>query len=538
MKKHLFIAALCAFTAVSVLAGTFSAAAEEPAQVLNVYRNNEPATLDRVAPTIDEAGKYILNDTMEPLFRIQEGKTVEAGCESYEYDEETMTYTFTLRDNQWEDGVPVTAADYLYSFQRMVDPNTAYGYVSDLYCIENAEAINAGEMDVSELGVTAPDDKTLVLTLDEVTPAFLQVVPMFPQRQDFVESCGDSYGIDADKFLSCGPFRMTGWEHNSYIDLVKNDSYWDADNVKLQEVHVALTNDANTLYTSMLNGTLDYMETSKAEYVDEFKTMEDMTVTDIVKPTPGFIVFNCEDEVLSNVKVRQAISLAVQRELFTEVIYSGVAVPAYGLLSPAIGLNGVSFRDVAEEPLRAFAEEAGDPKELLIEGLTELGMDPDPSKLELTISQGSTTESANNQMAIFQQCIQDTLGITIVPDSTEWATFWNDCKAGDFQMGYLAWSGEVDISFLFNLFLSDSAQMPCFYYTDEYDEIVNKANRSTDDEERFQLYSEAEKMIVVDNCQIVPVYYQVTEGVLRSKVKGWDYNVFSTMGNKGVYIEE
>ena len=87
----------------------------------------------------------------------------------------------------------MTAADYLYSFQRMVDPNTAYGYVSDLYCIENAEAINSGEKDVSELGVTAPDDKTLVIKLNEVTPSFLEVVPMYPMRQDFVESCGDSY---------------------------------------------------------------------------------------------------------------------------------------------------------------------------------------------------------------------------------------------------------------------------------------------------------------------------------------------------------
>lgn len=540
MKKKFIAMVLCAAMAASSAMCTLPAMAEESAseQVLNVYKNNEPATLDRVAPTIDEAGKFILFDASEPLFRIVDGKTTESGCESYEYDEETLTYTFHLRENYWEDGVQVTAADYLYSFQRMVDPNTAYGYVSDIYCIENAEAINAGEMEVSELGVTAPDDMTLVVKLNEVTPAFLEVVPMYPQRQDFVESCGDSYGIDADKFLSCGPFKLTEWEHNSYINMVKNDTYWDAENVKLEQVNVALTNDSNTLYTSMLNGTLDYMQTTKAEYIQEFEGNDDLVITDEITPTVGFIVFNCEDEVMSNVKVRQAISASIARELFTEVIYSGISIPAYGLLSSANGINGVSLRDKAEEPLKAFIEEVGDPKELLIEGLTELGMDPDPSKLEVTLSMGSTSESSNNQMAIFQQCALEALGITVVPDQTEWATFWTDCKAGDYQMAFLAWSGEVDISFLFNLFLSDSAQMPCFYYTEEYDEIVNKANRSTDDEERFQLYAEAEKLITVDQCQLAPVFYTVYKDVLRSKVKGWDYNVFSTAGHKGVYIEE
>lgn len=112
--------------------------------------------------------------------------------------------------------------------------------------------------------------------------------------------------------------------------MVKNENYWDAANVKLEQVNVALTNDSNTLYTSMLNGTLDYMQTSKSEYIDEFEGRDDVVVSDNVTPTLGFIVFNCEDEVMSNVKVRQAFSLAMNRELFTEVLYNGLFLPAYG----------------------------------------------------------------------------------------------------------------------------------------------------------------------------------------------------------------
>jgi oligopeptide transport system substrate-binding protein len=536
MKKRLAAVMLTVSMAVSSAACTLPVMADEAAeQVLNISLTNEPATLDRVAATIDESGKSVLYDASEPLFRIEDGITVEAGCESYEYDEDTMTYTFTIRENYWEDGVQVTAYDYLYSFQRMVDPDSAYGYVSDLYCIENAEAINAGEMDISELGVTAPDDTTLVVQLNEVTPAFLEVVPMYPQRQDFVEACGDSYGIDADQFLSCGPFKVAEWEHNSYITLVKNDSYWDADNVQLEQINIALSNDANTLYTSMLNGTLDRMRTTSTEYIQSFENDDSFVITDVETANLVFMVINCEDEVMSNLKVRQAFSAATARELYSQLIYNGIATPAYGLLSSAMGINGVAFRDKVEEPLKSFIEETGDPKELLIEGLTELGMDPDPSNLEVTISVGSTT--SDTSMALLQETYKEALGVTIVPDATEWATFWSDCKAGDYQIGFLSWTSEVDISFLFNLFLSDSAQMPCFYYTTEYDDIVNQANKSMDDEERFALYAEAEKMIMVDQCQIIPICYYTTKEVLRSDVKGWDYNIFSTAGHKGVYIE-
>lgn len=531
MKK---LIALIVCMALVLSIGMTAFAAE---QVLKVYRTNEPATLDRVAPTIDEAGKYILFDASEPLFRINEGATVPAGCESYTYDEAAMTYTFVIRDNWWQDGVQVTAQDYLYSFQRMVNPNTAYGYVSDLYCIENAEAINAGQMDVAELGVTAPDAKTLVIKLNESTPAFLEVVPMYPQRQDFVEACGDAYGSDADKFLSCGPFVLTQWEHNVQAVLVKNEKYWDAANVKLDTVTVMFNSDASTLFNSMQNGGLDYMETSNQDYINDFESNAAFNVVSRTTPTLTFVLFNCEDPVMSNVKVRQAFSLAIDREMYTEMLYYGMHQPAFGLCSPAIGINGVALRDVVPEALAEMAETV-DPRELLIEGLKELGLDPNPAKLKVEFSMGGTSAGSNNQMAMYQAMWEETLGVTVVPDQTEWASFWTDCKQGAFQMGTLAWSGEVDISFLFNLFLSDSRQMPCFYYTKEYDEIVTKANKSTDPAERLQLYGEAEKLIMVDYCSIAPVVYQNQKAVLRSNVKGWDFNVFSTMGHKNVYIED
>ncbi|MBQ9325205.1 MAG: peptide ABC transporter substrate-binding protein [Clostridia bacterium] len=506
-------------------------------QEITVYRTNEPTTLDRVAATIDEAGKFILWDASEPLFRIEEGATVLSGAESYSYDEATMTYTFTLRDNKWQDGVKVTAQDYLYSFQRMVDPKNAYGYISDIYCIVNAEDIYAGKMDVSELGVSAPDEKTLVIQLNEITPAFLEVVPLYPQRQDFVEAAGDAYGIDVDKFISCGPFKLTAWEHNSYLTLEKNDQYWDADNVKLDKVTVLITNDAEAQYSAMLNGTLDYCRFTSSNYINTFLNDDRFQVEDAVLPTLTFVLFNGNDDLLKNAKIRQALSLAIDREFFVEAMYEGIYPPAYGLLSSAIGINGVALRDVAEEPVKALAEANPDPKALFIEGLTELGMDPDPSKITLTfsISSGATTDDT---IALYQAMWGETLGVNVVADVSEWASFWSDCKAGDFQIGTLAWSGEVDISFLFNLFLTDSAQMPCFTYSSEFDELVIKANKSMDADERLALYAQAEKIMMADLAAIAPVCYRVQKDVLNSKIKGWDFNVFSTAGHRHVYLDD
>ena len=506
-------------------------------QTLTVFRTNEPATIDRVGTTIDEAGKFILFDASEPLFRINNGVVEASGCESYTYDEATMTYTFKLRENYWEDGVKVTAADYLYSFQRMVDPANAYGYISDLYCIVNAEAIYTGEKEISELGVTAPDEDTLVIQMNESNPAFLAVAPMYPQRQDFVEACGDSYGTDADKFISCGPFKLTAWEHNSYATLEKNPLYWDAENVQLETVTVLFSNDSNALYSAMLNGTLDYFETRDPDYIAAFEADSNFAVSDRVTAALVFVLFNCEDELLQNTKIRQALSLAIDRELFVDMMYSGLYTPAYSISSPAVTINGVSLRDFTTEPLKDFAESGVDPKQLFIEGLEELGLDPDPSKITLTFSISSST-TADDTIALYQAMWGETLGVNVEANISQWATFWSDCKAGDFQIGTLAWSNEVDMSFLYNLFLSNNAQMPCFYYTEEYDEIVNKANSSMDDNERLSLYAQAEKLITVDYASIAPLCYQVQKAVLRSNVKGWDYNVFSTMGHKNVYIEE
>ena len=530
MKKVL-AAVLC--LAMLLIAGGALAATQE----ITVFRANEPTTLDRVAATIDEAGKFILWDASEPLFRIIDGATTPSGAESYTYDEDTLTYTFTLRDNYWEDGVKVTAQDYLYSFQRMVDPSNAYGYISDIYCIVNAEEIYAGTKEVAELGVTAPDEKTLVVQLNAVTPAFLEVVPFYPQRQDFVESKGDAYGNDVANFLSCGPFKLTGWEHNSLLTLEKNDQYWDAENVKLEKVNVLISNDNNARYSAMLNGTLDYWETNDPDYIAHFEADDAFTTVDQYLPTLTFVLFNGQDELLQNTKIRQALSLAINREFFVEAMYKSVYPAAYGLTSSAIGINGVALRDVTPEPVRVLAEENPDPRALFIEGLEELGLDPDPSKITVTFSISSSA-TTDDTIALYQAMWGETLGINVVADVSEWASFWTDCKAGDFQIGTLAWSGEVDISFLFNLFLTDSAQMPCFTCSDEFDALVKKANQSTDADERLALYGEAEKIMMADLAAIAPVCYRVNKAVLRSNIKGWDYNVFSTAGHRYVYVED
>ena len=200
-------------------------------QYFNGYLGADPTTLDGVIGN-DNIGGGVLNNVMEPLTRLAEkdGKNIRegAGAESWESNEDGTVWTFHLRENTWSDGQPVKAQDYVYSIVRTLTPETGSPNSYLLTCVKNANAVLAGEMDPSELGVKAIDDKTVEFTLEQPTPYFLSLTDgriMQPQRQDIVEQYGESYGAEATNMVYCGPFKVESWMHNAEMVLVKNDSY-------------------------------------------------------------------------------------------------------------------------------------------------------------------------------------------------------------------------------------------------------------------------------------------------------------------------
>ena len=248
-------------------------------QYFNGYLSSEPTTLDSVTGN-DTYSSSILTNAMEPLTRLAEkdGENVREGAaaESWESNEDGTVWTFHLRDNKWSDGQPVTANDYVYAITRVLTPETGSPNSWLLTCVKNANAVLAGEMDPSELGVKAVDDKTIEFTLESSTPYFLALTDtrvMMPQRQDIVEQYGESYGAEASNMVYNGPFKLETWTHNSELILVKNDQYWDAENVNLQTINYKIMNDENTIFNSFTNGSIDSCGCGTPEWMQKFEAM-------------------------------------------------------------------------------------------------------------------------------------------------------------------------------------------------------------------------------------------------------------------------
>ena len=251
MKKKLVAALLVAAMALSLTAcggggkGSSGGGGGADAQQYNTYLATEPSTLDTIKGN-DMYGWEINKNTLEPLTRLVEkdGKQERegAGAESWEPNEDGTVWTFKLRDNKWSDGQAVTAADYAYGITRTLDPDA--GSPNSFFTapfIKNGQKVVNGEVGVEELGVKAVDDKTLEITLEAPTPYFMSITDTracYPVRQDIAEKYGETYGSELESLIFNGPFKVDSWTHNSEITLVKNDQYWDKDNVKLDNVVV------------------------------------------------------------------------------------------------------------------------------------------------------------------------------------------------------------------------------------------------------------------------------------------------------------
>jgi oligopeptide transport system substrate-binding protein len=336
-------------------------------QYFNGYLNSEPTTLDSVTGN-DSYSSSILTNSMEPLTRLAEkdGENVREGAaaESWESNEDGTVWTFHLRDNKWSDGQPVTANDYVYAITRVLTPETGSPNSWLLTCVKNANAVLAGEMDPSELGVKAVDDKTIEFTLESPTPYFLALTDtrvMMPQRQDIVEQYGESYGAEASNMVYNGPFKLETWTHNSELILVKNDQYWDAENVNLQTINYKIMNDENTIFNSFTNGSIDSCGCGTPEWMQKFEAMENVDYIHYTSPAVRFNFYNTKDELFQNANIRNAFTLALDREDIVEFGNRGFDFELFETIEivGTVGANSTGDDGVAAEQLKRVGDVGG-----------------------------------------------------------------------------------------------------------------------------------------------------------------------------------
>ncbi|SDW16827.1 peptide ABC transporter substrate-binding protein [Tepidimicrobium xylanilyticum] len=514
-------------------------------QYLNGYLVAEPSTLDPSKGS-DSYSNTVLNNVLEPLTRLEEDENLNnilapAGAERWDVNEDGTVWTFYLRDNKWSDGEPVTAHDYEYGIKRSLDPNTGSPYAYLLTPIKNAAAVNSGELPVDELGVKALDDKTLEITLEYSTPYFVQLTyqrVMLPQRKDIVEKYGDTYGTEPDTIVYNGPFILTEWIHNSELKFTKNSNYWDAENVKFENVSMKIISDENAIYNSLSNKSIDTASVGSPEWIEKFSSEDSLRHIEIINPSTFYLFFNTKDDVFENANIRKAFSLAIDRQELSNVIFHGIHEPAYGWVPPSISLGDQEYRSVVEGPLKKLAEENPDPKALLIKGLEELGMDTNPENLTVKISLGGTDQWFRTYGEYLQQMYNRNLGVNIEIEQLEWPIFNSNIMKGEFQIGYMGWGAEYnDPASMLSLLKSDSTAIATGWTNERYDELIDLAAAEMDDQKRLEYYREAENILLYEESVVAPSVYPKSNIFRYKYVHGLSATPFGTAGWKYGYTQ-
>lgn len=527
------------------------------AQTANLGLSYEPQFLDASRAT-DLYSSKVLQNTMcaltRPVFNGGSSEvTAQDGAEEITVSEDGLVWTFKLRDMKWSDGVPVRAQDYVYSILRTLDPNTASQYAFLLYPIKGAREYNESspenaEINKENVGVVAKDDKTLEITLGSTCAYFIQTTytkVFTPQRQDFVEKHGFDYGRDADKFLSCGPYTISEWKHNDEIVLKKNYDYWDEKNYPLEVVNLKIYSVINEEYTAFLAGKIDEINTVRDEdFEGIFNADPKIENNQVDIPSISYFLFNenkTTNSVMKNLKLRQAFSAAIDREeVINELYGTGLGKAAYNWIGDSFNLYpDLNYRSLAGMyPINTLKEKVGDPKATLIEGMEELGLGNDPSKLTLNYYMPSTSKELAEH---FKGQLEETLGCNINVNLSDWFQYIESVYAYEHDIAAQSWTADYnDPMTMLDMFRTGTEQSGTGMANAKYDALIMEANSLPveNNMDRIKLLAEAENILLIDECAVAPWAHRQNNEFKYTYLKNYQPSVFGALNLRGVYIDK
>ncbi|MFP3358103.1 peptide ABC transporter substrate-binding protein [Planococcus sp. SIMBA_143] len=481
-------------------------------QELRLTTGSGIPTMDSVLA--DDAVSFtMLNNAGEGLYRLDQQNTAIPAIASAEPEisEDGLTYTFKLRDANWSDGSPVTAHDFVFAWQRAADPETGstYGPYMMAGTIKNAAAIAEGKLDKSELGITAKDDQTLVVSLERPIPYFLSLMAFgtfYPQKEAYVTEHGDQYAVDSENLLSNGPFILANWDATAASwELEKNPEYWDAETVKLDKVEFNIVPDPGTGVNLYETG-----EADRAGLAGEFAMQyaEDEEVVRVLKPSVYYLQFNQEREgeptPLANPKLRKALALSFNKQDLADVVLANGSIPADFLVPTefTFDANNEDFRQLNGDMMEFNAEEA---KDLWAKGLEEEGL----TEVSLEYLSGDTELSKKIDAYMKDQMEGNLEGLTLEMSQVPFNVLLDKNEAQDYDIQSTGWGPDFQdpITFL-DLFATESPQNTMAYSNEQVDELLEQANGelALKREERWQALAEVEKILVEEDAAIANMY--------------------------------
>lgn len=486
---------------------------------LTLYAAISPATLDPQNDSNSDDAE-ITGLLGEGLFRYaSDGTTPEyAVCTSYTVSDDGLTYTFTLGESVWQDGTAVTAGDFVYGLQRLFDPELASENASSyLSYIEGASEIYNGEADVSTLGVSAPDDSTLEVTLATVLPsvtveAFFTSAQTYPMNQTAIEEGGDGWSTDPDYHLSNGPYILSEYNADSTVVLERNDAYVGSGPAEADKITFQLYSDSSAADVAMANGELDYYKYATDSLISQMGDSAEVVNAEMLATACLFMNWRCAP--LDDVRVREAIYLAIDASYTNETLESG-----YGTI--ARGLVGEKFSDPAGGSFRtddnALVEDYSDDQlERAKELLSEAGY-PDGEGLPKLVYLTSNSTKGNQRAEFFQALLKDTLGIEVEVGSYDTPTYLSMIGGSDYAFSYMSLSASCDnaIEMLSN-FTTDSDMFGISI--SEFDEIFEQLQTEADADTQSELMHEAESILLQDYFAFRPIVYGYAINMFGSEV--------------------
>ena len=494
----------------------------------NIYFpiDNDPLYLDPQVVS-DPGAKNIIANCFEGLVTVDsEGRIAPGTAERWEISDDSLTYTFYLRkDCKWaimsaasgflgenfreEFDSRVTAHDFVFGMRRALLPETLSPGAKNLFSIKNAQLVNSGALPSDRLGVKAVDDYTLTITLTQADPDFLYVLlepECMPCNQKFFEATGGRYGLSTRFLMYNGPFYMSNWADDSSITLMKNDDYYDYENVKPYSIYFSINDEQDTRLDKITDEIYDIAPLT-AEQAEELSGKRGYTVTSFDSST-YCLAFNCKNEALSNLNLRKAIASSFDRELF----YSFLGQSSVkGILPSSMLLSGTKYRDGAGSLTLDIKAQS---KELFEKSLTELDLD----HIELTVL---CTEREEEAVRNIMQKWQASLGVkfnVFIEISTRNEIGSRLSDGGDWQIAF------TDISFshltAFNgllQFTSDSSENVIGFSDKTFDRLVGAIKTTSGIKESIESTKRAEQYLL-DQCALIPlydapVYYGLGKGV-------------------------
>lgn len=508
--KRLLSAGICLCMALNMLPMTVNAeksttvSQAEGTNELAVSLGADPISLDP-ALCMDTSDSSMISTAFEGLTMNGEMDQIVSGCADYwNISGDGLTWEFTLKEGlKWSDGSPLTAEDFEYSWKRVCDPELGAPYAATvLWMVDGFEEAMNGNTEA--LAVTAVDDLTLRVELSQPCEYFAQLAAfptLYPVQKEAVEASNGEWALSAENYVTNGAFYISEWVEGSHIIMTKNENYWNAGDIKLDSIKFVLSDDADTVYSAYENGELQFIKNIPIEVMENAAERMDFYSEQIIGTY--YLSFNTQAEPLTDVNVRKALAIAIDREYISSEIMDGAYMPAYNIVGPGwLDTDGTQFIDNANGGESYISQDyeanVNEAKQLLAEaGYTD--------GLELTYK---TNDSGFHvAVAEYLQQAWAKIGVTLTIETMEWGPFLDVRHSGDFEIARNGWVGDyLDPSGILEIFYSENENNDSQYVNEELDAALEQASVSMDREERSNALHTVED-ILMENMVCCPVAY-------------------------------